>query len=362
MSLIELKNINKYYNKNHILHDINLSIEEGEFMTLLGPSGCGKTTTLRLIAGLEKPESGISTIDGIEVDNALNNFHLDSSKRNLSMVFQNYALWPHMTVYENTAFGLKMKKINKKEIKGLVEKALKKLQILDLSDRYPNELSGGQQQRVALARAIVTNPKILLLDEPLSNLDAKLRIEMRNELKKLHQELNTTIICVTHDQVEAMTLSTKIAVFDAGAIAQVSTPKTLYNKPKNLKVAEFIGNSSLNMLEGTYEALASGAIIKTSFAAFNFETSKISCTDIIITIRSEDIDILKEETPNTISGTVTSVFPEGAQTQLQVKIGCETLNILTQSKEDYPVNSTIFMNFSYDNINIYDKSTGNLLN
>lgn len=358
MSLIELKNINKFYNKNHVLYNINLNVEEGDFMTLLGPSGCGKTTTLRLIAGLEKPESGTTIIDGKEVDNPQLNFHIDSSKRNLNMVFQSYALWPHMTVYENTSFGLKMKKISKKDIKTLAEAALNQMQILDLANRYPSELSGGQQQRVAIARAIVTKPKILLLDEPLSNLDAKLRIEMRNELKKLHKELNTTIICVTHDQYEAMTLSTKIAVFDSGKIIQISAPKNLYSKPKTLKIAEFIGSSTLNMLDGTCEASA----IKISFTTFKPLSTKISCKDVVVTIKPEDIEIFKEEKEGTISGIITSVLPEGSQTQLSVKIGCENLNILTSSKKDFEVNSTVFVNFNCSNINIYDKKSGNLLN
>src|SRR5690625_2171232 len=251
MSRIELKNINKHFGDNHVLKDINLTIEDGDFMTLLGPSGCGKTTTLRVITGLENPEGGVVTIGGKEIVNGENRYYAPPSKRDLSLVFQSYALWPHMTVFDNVAFGLGVKKVPKSEIRPKVEAALDKLQILPYIDRYPSELSGGQQQRVSIARAIVTEPKILLLDEPLSNLDAKLRLEMRAELKRLHSELNTTIIYVTHDQVEALTLSTKIAVFFEGELAQLDKPRNIYRNPADLRVADFVGNPQINLIDAT---------------------------------------------------------------------------------------------------------------
>ncbi|HHX37535.1 MAG TPA: ABC transporter ATP-binding protein, partial [Clostridiaceae bacterium] len=251
MTKIQLENINKYYGKNHVLKDVNLTIEEGDFMTLLGPSGCGKTTTLRVISGLERPQSGLIYMNGKVIVNAAEAFFTPPAQRGLNLVFQSYALWPHMTVRQNIEFGLKIKKLSDKEIKQKMEDALSKMQILEYMNRYPSELSGGQQQRVAIARAIASEPPVLLLDEPLSNLDAKLRIDMRSELKRLHVETGTTIVYVTHDQVEALTLSTQIALFEEGRIVQVAAPLDLYDNPRNLYVADFIGNPQINFIDGT---------------------------------------------------------------------------------------------------------------
>ena len=228
MSKIELKHIDKFYGKNHVLKDLNLTIEDGDFMTLLGPSGCGKTTTLRVVSGLEKPQNGFIYMDGKEIVNAAEAYYAPPSQRNLNLVFQSYALWPHMTVFENVSFGLKIKKIPSAEIEKMVASALERMQIGQYAKRYPTELSGGQQQRVAIARAIVSEPRLLLLDEPLSNLDAKLRVDMRSELKRLHHDTGSTIIYVTHDQVEALTMSTKIALFREGELVQVCL---LYTSP-----------------------------------------------------------------------------------------------------------------------------------
>ena len=242
--------INKYYGTNRVLKDVDLTIEDGEFMTLLGPSGCGKTTTLRVIAGLEKPQSGSIVMDGKRIVNAAESFFAPPAKRGLNLVFQSYALWPHMTVFDNVAFGLRVKHTPKDEIKKLVENALSRMQIGEYAGRYPSELSGGQQQRVAIARAIASPVELLLLDEPLSNLDAKLRVDMRSELKRLHEEMGTTIIYVTHDQVEALTLSTRIAVFFNGHIEQVASPMSLYQNPASVRIAEFIGNPKINLTGG----------------------------------------------------------------------------------------------------------------
>ena len=231
-------------------------------MTLLGPSGCGKTTTLRVISGLEKPQNGVMTMDGNTIIDAETAFYEAPSKRGLNLVFQSYALWPHMTTFENVAFGLKIKKMHKHEIEEKVMNALKLMRIEEYRDRYPNELSGGQQQRVAIARAIATSPKLLLLDEPLSNLDARLRIDMRAELKRLHKETGTTIIYVTHDQVEALTMSTKIALFKEGEIAQVDTPLGLYTNPIDLTAADFIGNPRINLLDGKAELVNGQLVVK----------------------------------------------------------------------------------------------------
>ena len=249
MSKIELKHIDKYYGKNHILKDVNLTIEDGDFMTLLGPSGCGKTTTLRVVSGLEKPQNGTILMNGKEIVNAAEAHFAPPSERELNLVFQSYALWPHMTVRENIAFGLNLQKLPKDEVNRRIEDALARMQIGQYVDRYPSELSGGQQQRVAIARAIASEPHLLLMDEPLSNLDAKLRASMRTEISKLHARLATTFIYVTHDQIEAMTMGTRIVVMKDGFVQQVDTPQNLYDYPVNLFVAGFIGTPQMNFFK-----------------------------------------------------------------------------------------------------------------
>ena len=244
MGTLSFKNVNKVYpNGFHAVKDFNLEVEDKEFIIFVGPSGCGKTTTLRMIAGLEEISSGELSIDGRIIND------VEPKDRDIALVFQNYALYPHMTVYDNMAFGLKLRKVPKAEIKRLVDEAAKILGLEPLLDRKPKALSGGQRQRVAMGRAIVRNPQVFLMDEPLSNLDAKLRGQMRIELSKLHQRLGTTIIYVTHDQVEAMTLGTRIVVMNAGIVQQVDTPQALYETPNNLFVAGFIGSPQMNFLD-----------------------------------------------------------------------------------------------------------------
>src|ERR1700749_1228552 len=240
MGQVVLKGINKFYDSVHAVKDVNLQIRDKEFVVFVGPSGCGKTTTLRMIAGLEAISSGDISIDG----NVVN--ELAPMDRDIAMVFQNYALYPHMTVYDNMAFGLKMRKFDKTEIDKRVKEAADILGIQELLKRKPRQLSGGQRQRVALGRAIVRHPRVFLFDEPLSNLDAKLRVQMRVELKKLHERLGTTAIYVTHDQVEAMTLGAGVVVMRDGRVQQVGDPMELYNQPANRFVAGFIGSPGMN--------------------------------------------------------------------------------------------------------------------
>ena len=241
-NIINIKNINVSYGKNHVLKNVNIDIKEKDFFTFLGPSGCGKTTLLRLIAGFEQSQSGELFIDGKEVSK------LNPWERDVGLVFQNYALWPHMTVFKNISFGLEEKKVPKNEINDRVDEVLELVGMQELKHRYPYQLSGGQQQRVALARTIVVRPKVLLLDEPLSNLDAKLRNQMRIELLELHNKLQITTIFVTHDQEEANSISDNIAIFNEGIIQQVGAPIDLYNNPENLFVANFLG--TINVLNG----------------------------------------------------------------------------------------------------------------
>lgn len=244
MATIQLKNIFKTYeNGFEAVKDFNLDIDDKEFIIFVGPSGCGKSTTLRMIAGLEDITSGDLLIDGVRMND------VEPKDRDIAMVFQNYALYPHMTVFENMAFALKLKKTPKNEIEEKVNEAARILNLESLLDRKPAQLSGGQRQRVAMGRAIVRNPKVFLMDEPLSNLDAKLRVQMRTEISKLHQRLGNTIIYVTHDQTEAMTLGTRIVVMKDGIVQQVDTPKNLYNNPDNMFVAGFIGSPQMNFVK-----------------------------------------------------------------------------------------------------------------
>ncbi len=248
MASLSLKNINKVYpNGFHAVRDFNLEIEDKEFIIFVGPSGCGKSTTLRMIAGLEEISSGELWIG----DKLVND--VEPKDRDIAMVFQNYALYPHMSVYDNMAFGLKLRKVPKPEIDKMVRDAAKILDLEKLLDRKPKALSGGQRQRVAMGRAIVRNPKVFLMDEPLSNLDAKLRVQMRIEIAKLHQRLGTTIIYVTHDQTEAMTLGTRIVVMKDGIVQQVDTPQNLYDRPQNLFVAGFMGSPQMNFIDAKVE-------------------------------------------------------------------------------------------------------------
>ena len=256
MANIELKNIEKSFGKNKVINKFNIKINDGEFIVLVGPSGCGKSTLLRMISGLESIDKGEIYLNNKIINNLI------PSKRGIAMVFQSYALYPHMNVYENMSFGLKTEKLEKNEIDKKVKDAAKTLQIEDLLDRKPGQLSGGQRQRVAIGRAITRNPKLFLFDEPLSNLDAALRSEMRVEISKLHKQLNTNMIYVTHDQIEAMTLADKIIILNNGIVEQVGAPDEIYNNPSNIFVAEFIGVPKMNILRNGIESLLNNLNLK----------------------------------------------------------------------------------------------------
>ena len=368
MSKIVLKGVDKYYGKNHVLKNLDLTIEEGEFMTLLGPSGCGKTTTLRVISGLEDPQMGTMYIGEKEIVNVADAKFEPPSVRDLNLVFQSYALWPHMTVYGNVAFGLETKRVPKSEIKKRVENALERMQILEYKGRYPSELSGGQQQRVAIARAIVTEPKILLLDEPLSNLDAKLRVEMRSELKRLHKELRTTVVYVTHDQTEALTMSTRIATYFNGVLTQVDTPINLYKNPCNLQVAGFIGNPSINFIDATARYEGEKLIVNSELDEMVF--GKDTLTDeplptgaflCVLAVRPEQVIVSRTPVDGAQEGTVYTCMPAGSETLVHITVG--TVNIL--SKEiglaEYESEQKVWLSINPGTTNVYDKESGKLI-
>lgn len=369
MSRIELKHIDKFYGDNHVLRDINLTIEDGDFMTLLGPSGCGKTTTLRVVSGLERPQNGILTIDGEEMINADDAYFAEPSKRGLNLVFQSYALWPHMTVYNNIAFGLKIQKMSKAEIEKRVMDSLRMMRIEQYKDRYPTELSGGQQQRVAIARAVASSPKLLLLDEPLSNLDAKLRLDMRAELQRLHRELGTTIIYVTHDQVEALTMSTKIALFKEGALNQVATPMELYNNPIDLEAADFIGNPRINLLDGKAEVQNGNLVVKSALGGHTFpgkdltdeEFPKNGEFDCVLAIRPERVIISREEIDGAIPVTVYASQPAGSETIVTLVAGGDEFLSKEIGQAYYDLDQKVWAIIDQDKVNIYNKETARLI-
>ncbi|GHV94685.1 ABC transporter ATP-binding protein [Spirochaetia bacterium] len=368
MSKIELKNIDKFYGSNHVLKGLNLVIEDGEFMTLLGPSGCGKTTTLRVVSGLESPQNGNIFLDGKEIVNAKELFYAPPSKRELNLVFQSYALWPHMTVYKNVAFGLQIKKIPSTEIKRRVENALERMQILQYQDRYPSELSGGQQQRVAIARAIVTVPKILLLDEPLSNLDAKLRIDMRSELKRLHQEMGTTVIYVTHDQIEALTMSTKVAIFFEGVLVQVASPMDVYKNPATLKVADFIGNPRINFVEAKAKLEGGALTVSSDLGIFRYEQKDFTGNEMpqngefncVLGVRPEQLG-LNEHAETSVEAVVYASQPAGSETLVQVQVKNTRLLVKQLGIVEWALDEKVTIGINPALINVFNKETGYLL-
>ena len=307
-ALIELKNITKTFDDQQILKGINLNIYENEFLTLLGPSGCGKTTTLRIIAGFDESDGGELLFDGIEISK------LPPYKREVNTVFQKYALFPHLNVFDNVAFGLNIKKTEKSVVKQEVEKMLKLVGLANFEKRDVTSLSGGQQQRVAIARALINKPKVLLLDEPLGALDAKLRKEMQFELKKIQKEVGITFIYVTHDQEEALSMSDTVVVMNDGYIQQIGTPTDVYNEPENRFVAQFIGES--NIIEGT---MIRDCLV--SFDDFEFECVDKGFKDneeIEVVLRPEDIDIVPAENAK-LTGTVTSIVFKGVHYEIMVQ-------------------------------------------
>ena len=317
MAGLALRGVRKSFGSVEVIRGVDLDIKDGEFCVFVGPSGCGKSTLLRMIAGLEEMSDGLIEIGGKDVT------FLPPAKRGISMVFQSYALYPHMTVRQNIAFGLKMAKTSRDEIAARTAKAANLLQLTDYLDRKPAQLSGGQRQRVAIGRAIVREPEVFLFDEPLSNLDAALRVQMRIEIAKLHNDLKATMVYVTHDQVEAMTMADKIVVLNAGRIEQIGSPLDLYHRPNNLFVATFIGSPKMNLMPGDVTGVENGAakVVLKGGAAISVDThgKTIANGPVTVGIRPEHIGVGQAGAPNSVPGKVVLSEHLGGETMLYVE-------------------------------------------
>ena len=363
MASLSLENVCKVYpNKFEAVKNFNLQIEDKEFIIFVGPSGCGKSTTLRMIAGLEDITSGTLKIG----DRVVND--VEPKDRDIAMVFQNYALYPHMTVYDNMAFGLKLRKVPKPEIDKMVKEAAKILDLDKLLDRKPKALSGGQRQRVAMGRAIVRNPKVFLMDEPLSNLDAKLRVQMRTEIAKLHQRLGTTIIYVTHDQTEAMTLGTRIVVMKDGVVQQVDTPQNLYEKPANLFVAGFMGSPQMNFIDA--EVVVSGDTASLRVADQLIELPPAKAKKVIeggyagktvtFGIRPEDVDdseVVVSTSKAVFESTINVYELLGAEVYLYFDLDQFPITARVDSRTTARPGDKVKFAFDVEKIHIFDKET-----
>ena len=347
MQALELRNITKVFGDQTILNNISLDVNPGEFLVLVGPSGCGKSTLLRIISGLENATSGDIFI------NEKNCTKIEPQNRDIAMVFQSYALYPHMSVYENMAFSLKIQKLPAEEIKKRIHETAELLQMTSLLERKPKDLSGGQRQRVSLGRALVRRAPVILFDEPLSNLDAHLRGQMRIEIKKIHQHLKSTIVYVTHDQTEAMTMGDRIAVLNKGNIEQIDTPFNIYHSPKNTFVANFIGTPEINLLHGVLQ----NNLFKHSDFEFAFN-HPLSNNDIILGIRPESISINSERG---IKGKVLFYENLGPNGLLHVNIGRETVKLFVRDQYIPAVNDYVFLDLDQTKMVVFDKNSGNLI-
>jgi multiple sugar transport system ATP-binding protein len=359
MAKVEIKGIGKIYEGGvRAVDNANITVEDKEFVVFVGPSGCGKSTTLRMVAGLEDISEGELYIDG-ELMN-----QTPPKDRNIAMVFQNYALYPHMTVYENMAFGLRIKKVDKKEIDRRVRDAARVLDIENFLERKPKALSGGQRQRVAVGRAIVRNPKVFLFDEPLSNLDAKLRVTMRKEIAELHHKLNATMIYVTHDQVEAMTMASKIVVMKDGKVQQIGAPLTLYNRPINKFVAGFIGSPPMNFLSVKVEEKGGEIVLREDTFSVHPAPDHVDALkkyvgkEIFFGIRPEDLLYTEKAAPqNNMALNITVVEPLGADIHLWLTAGTQPLVARTEAHYSFKVGDTINFVPRLEKARYFDKET-----
>ena len=341
MNYIQLKDVSKYWGTTKAVENLNIEIKKGEFVIFLGPSGCGKSTTLRLIAGLEEVSSGQIEIDGRNVNNT------DPANRNVSMVFQSYALFPHLNVAENIIFGLKVRKVEKNERNARLVKVAEIVGLEDLLKRKPSELSGGQRQRVALARAIISDNPICLMDEPLSNLDAKLRHQMRVEIRELQKKLGITMIYVTHDQTEAMSMADKIVLMNEGHIVQQGKPKELFENPSHMFTAKFLGNPPMNIIETEHDG-------ETHFINHNggkIDFRQHNKKDLVFGLRPEDIKVSDKG----IKCNVNFLDYQGSETIINTTLGIHEINIKTDSKKTDDLNQEIYIKWNKKDIKVFEK-------
>jgi multiple sugar transport system ATP-binding protein len=347
MASVSFRDIQKAYGRVKVIHGIDFTIADGEFVVLVGPSGCGKSTLLRMLAGLEEITGGEIMIDGKVVND------LESKDRDIAMVFQSYALYPHMTVRENMGFSLRLRKADAKTTEDRVANAARILNLEPLLDRTPRELSGGQRQRVAMGRAIVRDPKVFLFDEPLSNLDAKLRVAMRAEIKALHQRLKTTTVYVTHDQIEAMTMADRIVVMHDGIIEQIGTPLELFDRPGNLFVAQFIGSPAMNVFEGT---LRGGAVEALGGRwPLPAGVGKGSEGQVVhYGIRPTDLQLA----PAGIAARVVVIEPTGAETELLLEVGGQQLVLVMHGRTEAKPDDTVFLAVDAGKAHVFDGKSG----
>ena len=352
MASVSIANVQKYFGQTHIIKGVSIDIADGEFCVLVGPSGCGKSTLLRMIAGLEEISGGQVSIGSKVVND------MPPKERDIAMVFQNYALYPHMTVRDNMAFSLMLAKSSKEKIEERVSKAASILGLAPLLERYPRQLSGGQRQRVAMGRAIVRDPQVFLFDEPLSNLDAKLRVAMRTEIKELHQRLKTTSIYVTHDQIEAMTMADKIVVLRDGLVEQIGAPLDLYDNPANQFVAGFIGSPSMNFLPGVVKGnqveLAGGLLLPMPATAKAEEGRKV-----VYGTRPEHVDMASGDAG--VPAEVVVVEPTGADTQVFAKIAGTEVTTVFRERHDFRPGATIRLLLDASRAHLFDAATGQRL-
>jgi multiple sugar transport system ATP-binding protein len=353
MASVSFRQIAKNFGKVKVIHGISFDIQDGEFVVLVGPSGCGKSTLLRMLAGLEPISGGDVLIDGKVVN------ELESKDRDIAMVFQSYALYPHMTVRENMAFSLKLRKADQSLTDERVNNAARILNLDVLLDRYPRELSGGQRQRVAMGRAIVRDPKVFLFDEPLSNLDAKLRVAMRAEIKALHQRLKTTTVYVTHDQIEAMTMADRIVVMHDGIVEQIGTPLELYDRPGNLFVAQFIGSPAMNVLPGVLRRSGGTVQVEAKGQHWPVPTGLAGGADgqaVSYGIRPSDLKI--SESGNGIPAKVIVVEPTGAETELLVEVGGQQLVVVIHGRTQAQPDEIVHLTMDGGKAHVFDGASG----
>ncbi|APA85062.1 sn-glycerol-3-phosphate ABC transporter ATP-binding protein UgpC [Paraburkholderia sprentiae WSM5005] len=354
MAAVQLHGIQKRYGTTQVVHGINLNIDDGEFIVLVGPSGCGKSTLMRMIAGLEDISDGDLMIGGTRAND------FSPQKRNISMVFQSYALYPNLSVYENIAFGPRVRREQPGSFKPRIEAAAKMLNLSGYLDRLPRALSGGQRQRVAMGRAVVRDPSLFLFDEPLSNLDAKLRVQMRAEIKSLHHRLKSTVVYVTHDQIEAMTMADRIVVMNAGRVEQFGRPLDLYDQPANLFVASFLGSPAMNFAEGIMVASPDGVGVKLADDNVIGVPQDVASTRIgskvTLGVRPEHVDARLED--QRLSMKVDMMEPTGAETHLYGTVGGSTWCVTTRHRVDVAPGRTVALRIPGAHVHLFDTVTG----